>query len=341
MVMNIPSIPDQGQNTPPQMPPENPQDSKKKMISAAVNTLWVFLGVQFATSIIIGLILGLFSGAEYAMGYGVAGGIARYAETISLFAATLAAGLAAVAYGANHLHVQTKDELKKTKFKPSWIFKGVCMAYTMSFAMSLIVTLINVIGEMFGFSIPSTVIPDNGSLLIRLINIITVALLAPFFEELIFRGVLCNALSRYNKGFAVVFTALIFALAHLNLDQGIPVFGMGLVFGFVYLRSKSLWATIAMHVINNLIALIVQYNADSFVASILLSGLVVVLAICGIYFIVKERQEVGSMFRLSGQAKEEWSLTAHSVSFWLLIALFVICSIGVVLAVSMANFLFY
>ncbi len=342
MVMKMPAIPGQSPSENPEMPAAPAGPDKKKIISAAVNTLWIFLAVQFAASLVLGLILGLIGGTGEALfGYGDGYGYAQFTETISLLAATAAAGLAAIAYGSNHLHVKPREDLEKKTFRSSWIFKGVCMTYTMSMVMSVIVQLINLIGEFFGFAVPSTVIPDNGSVFLRIINIVTVAILAPLFEELIFRGILCKALARYNKGFAVVFTALIFALAHMNLDQGIPVFGMGLVFGFVYLRSNSLWVTIAMHMINNLIALIVQYSSSNFIVSMIFSILVIILAIAGVFFIVKERKEIGSMFRLSGQAKEEWSITGHLVSFWLLVALFVICSVMIILAVSLFNFIYF
>ena len=79
-----------------------------------------------------------------------------------------------------------------------------------------------------------------------------VAVAGPVAEELFFRGVLYGWLrSRIGvwKGLAV--TALFFSALHGNLMVFLPIFGLGLLFGWVYERTGSLAAPIGIHVLHN------------------------------------------------------------------------------------------
>lgn len=72
--------------------------------------------------------------------------------------------------------------------------------------------------------------------------------LAPLFEEMLFRGLLLRAfLQRYPRGVAIVCSALYFGVAHLNLYQFFLAFFLGLVLGWLYERSQSLIPCIALH----------------------------------------------------------------------------------------------
>ena len=81
---------------------------------------------------------------------------------------------------------------------------------------------------------------------------IAILAVAPLAEELLFRGVILTGfLRRYGMVRAVVFSAILFAVIHLNPCQiGAAFFG-GLFLGWLYLRTGSLWPCIAMHAIYN------------------------------------------------------------------------------------------
>ncbi len=82
--------------------------------------------------------------------------------------------------------------------------------------------------------------------------IISTCILAPLLEELLCRGmVLRGLLTRMKPGRAIFWSALIFAVMHMNPWQSIPAFLIGLLLGWVYWRTHSLWATIFMHCLNN------------------------------------------------------------------------------------------
>lgn len=75
--------------------------------------------------------------------------------------------------------------------------------------------------------------------------------LAPIFEEWIFRKEIISRLRRYGEKTAIVFSALAFALFHLNIYQFFYAFGLGLIFGYVYTRTSRLWYVIVMHMFIN------------------------------------------------------------------------------------------
>ena len=88
-----------------------------------------------------------------------------------------------------------------------------------------------------------------------IVLIIGGVIIGPICEEIIFRGVILEGLQKkYNPTKAIIFSALIFGLIHLQPLQVISAFFAGLVLGWIYLKTQSLWVCIALHVINNFIS---------------------------------------------------------------------------------------
>lgn len=87
--------------------------------------------------------------------------------------------------------------------------------------------------------------------------IILTVFIAPLLEEFVFRGVVLNDIRHsYGSFTAIVVSALFFSLIHLNLAQILPAFLIGIVFGYVYIVSGSIWSVILLHMINNALAYI-------------------------------------------------------------------------------------
>jgi membrane protease YdiL (CAAX protease family) len=87
--------------------------------------------------------------------------------------------------------------------------------------------------------------------------VLTGLVLTPVIEELLFRGVLYQALRRrMSIGSAALISAFIFALMHGQIVLLIPFTIMGVVLALIYERSGSLWPTILVHACNNGIILL-------------------------------------------------------------------------------------
>jgi hypothetical protein len=77
---------------------------------------------------------------------------------------------------------------------------------------------------------------------------ITASIAAPIFEETMFRGFLLPSLTRYLPlGSAILLSGFLFAVAHFNVSEILPLMTLGIVLGFVYTRSRNLLAPMFMH----------------------------------------------------------------------------------------------
>ena len=84
------------------------------------------------------------------------------------------------------------------------------------------------------------------------------AIFAPVFEEWLCRGmVLRGLLTRMKPVWAIVVSALFFAVIHANPWQALNAFIIGLVMGYVYYKTGSLWLTMLIHFLNNATAVVV------------------------------------------------------------------------------------
>jgi len=82
--------------------------------------------------------------------------------------------------------------------------------------------------------------------------LMTAALVAPFVEEVLFRGALLRAFRKaFGVPLAVIASSLLFAFVHIGPIQITYAFLIGVVLCVVRLRSGSLWCTIAMHIAFN------------------------------------------------------------------------------------------
>ncbi|MFZ5829111.1 MAG: CPBP family intramembrane glutamic endopeptidase [Planctomycetota bacterium] len=76
--------------------------------------------------------------------------------------------------------------------------------------------------------------------------------LAPLCEELLFRPVIQNGLSRHwSNRTAVLVTALLFALFHLQLLRFAETFVIGLFAGIVFLKTRNYWCAVIVHCLCN------------------------------------------------------------------------------------------
>ncbi len=296
-----------------------------RAINISIACLGLYLALQVASSFGPSFISAMMSEVLYTVGdYGsvmVMSGLLSTLYSVLLFVATLVSGGLTSWIGLRLSGESLKAQVESNQYDHAWIYKGVCMAFALNFLLSLVVSLLNMVLGIFGAGIDEVGLTTDGGFFGFLMNFASAVVLAPLFEEIVFRGVICKSLSRFNKGFAVIFSALLFAIAHLNLYQGIPVFGMGIVFAFVYLRSGSLRVPILMHVINNFFALIQTYAPD--VLSIVFLILILVMTVLGVYYMYQERRQFAGVFRQNSQAGAEWKLVWRNAGFWVLVVIFV------------------
>lgn len=94
-------------------------------------------------------------------------------------------------------------------------------------------------------------------------NIIIVALFAAVGEEIMFRGIIQQGMQRAlrNKHVAVVISAALFSALHMQFFGFLPRFALGIILGYAFLWSGSLWVSIAGHFFNNASVVILTFFA--------------------------------------------------------------------------------
>jgi membrane protease YdiL (CAAX protease family) len=88
------------------------------------------------------------------------------------------------------------------------------------------------------------------------LSFIGMALVPAFCEEFLFRGVILTNLLPYGKTTAVIASAALFALMHQNGGQIFYTFIAGIALGLIYVRTRSIWGGILLHLVNNLLSVI-------------------------------------------------------------------------------------
>jgi membrane protease YdiL (CAAX protease family) len=143
------------------------------------------------------------------------------------------------------------------------LFWGVALALPIMTAAGLFATLVM---NGTGVSAPVVLPPAMGALDLAA-NVLTAGLIAPIGEELLYRGVIAQAWGRQSSARrAILFSAIVFAFAHTLTVGGTSVadaasvaavaflvrLPLGIALGWLWIRRRSLIATIALHASYNL-----------------------------------------------------------------------------------------
>lgn len=93
-----------------------------------------------------------------------------------------------------------------------------------------------------------------------ILSFIPIVVLAPIFEEILFRGVILEGLlSKYNRRRAILYSALIFSIIHINPLQLFGAFIIGIILGFLYTHTRSLIPCIFGHALHNGLTWAIQF----------------------------------------------------------------------------------
>lgn len=94
-----------------------------------------------------------------------------------------------------------------------------------------------------------------------LVNLFMVGILAALGEELIFRGIAIRLLDEWfnNKHLAVWIAAVVFSAFHLQFYGFLPRTVLGVLLGYLFVYSGSLWIPIIVHLLNNSLGVVIMY----------------------------------------------------------------------------------
>ena len=141
----------------------------------------------------------------------------------------------------------TVIETRKFDMKPGLFFKLLLMCLPMMWAGS-------VFGSMLSMVLSNGEATDRVADLAMQTNIWNVVfpvIVGPIFEEWLFRKQLIDHTRKYGEKTAILLSGLAFGLFHMNLFQFFYAFLLGVMFGYIYMRTSKLRYSTAMHMIIN------------------------------------------------------------------------------------------
>ena len=120
-----------------------------------------------------------------------------------------------------------------------------------------------------------------------------VTCVGPLAEELFFRGMILPRMTRFGQKTALVFSALLFALYHVNLYQFFYAFGLGLLLGALYLKTGSIRMGSVLHAAINLLGgVLPPLLLNLSLGAVAVFGLIMlVLSGFGVMFLLRFKRE--------------------------------------------------
>ena len=159
--------------------------------------------------------------------------------------------------------------------KQFWdVFKGEKASIGASIGWGIIGFFLVFLGQTIGAYIELALGIDMGSenteaimnvTKVAPIMIVATVFLGPILEELVFRRVIFGSIiQNYNFWIASIISAIIFAAIHMDFTHILLYTICGMIFSFLYFKTKRLLTPIIAHILLNGFVTFVQMNADKF-----------------------------------------------------------------------------
>ncbi len=159
--------------------------------------------------------------------------------------------LIAVPVGLLILKAVPCRSIEKQSMKPGRYLIILLISFFMMYAGNLVGGIVTGILQAVLGNSPANPIMNFATGQSVLPKILFLVILAPIIEEFIFRKQLMDRMHVYGQKTAIFTSALMFGLFHGNLSQLFYAFALGLVFGYVYLKTGKLRYSISLHMIIN------------------------------------------------------------------------------------------
>jgi len=133
------------------------------------------------------------------------------------------------------------------------------------------------------------------------LGILSIAIFGPVLEELLFRGAITNALlKKYNPTKAIILSALVFGIFHINPAQIVTATLIGLLLGWIYYKTESLTPCILIHILNNSLSVYLSsaYPETEHIKDLFTGNTYYIVLVAAIVIFV------GSIFWMSGNVPQ-------------------------------------
>ncbi len=224
----------------------------------------------------------------------------------------------------------------RPQMNAGWIIKYMIITWGLSLLMSIITNIIlQLLKSLLHLNFTDISFDFGDGIGGFIVSFVSLSIFAPIFEEIIFRSAVYRHTEIMGQSFAVVFSAIVFALMHGNLEQLPYTFVMGLGFAYLFAKTRSLLIPMLLHFLTNTTTVIftsiigttdtdelstLLSNRDfaavipTVLYSLVIYGIIIAAIVLGIIELVRaiRRRErlMGSIFPISGAKKTAVFLTA-------------------------------
>ena len=195
-------------------------------------------------------------------------------------------------------------------------------------AANLVASYVAAILDSFGIAPPENPTFLESTPQSLALNLVVMALLPALLEELAFRKCILGTLQKYGNGMAVVVSALLFGVIHGGIAQSVFACIVGLVLGFITVKTGNIRTAIAVHFFNNALSVLTEYltlDMEQTAQGLAYTMVVGVTGLCGIVALIMSGVRRNALFAkvqpplvLRGMGGIIWSAPLMVIAFILL-----------------------
>jgi CAAX amino terminal protease family. len=247
-----------------------------KNIWKTINFPLMYIGVQMIISFVYSFVVGVVLGVKM----GLSGEILQAEDLtneIMLLSDTRILIIISACVTLLIVFLRVRKELNAENFWSFSKIKALPMIVCAVFGIALNMLMVGVLTfiPMRQQSVINNMIGDN-----FILEIVSIALLTPILEEIIFRGIVLKRLSKMMKlPIAIFLQSLIFAIVHFDPVQSVCSFILGIVLGLVYIWFDSIWFAVVFHIMYNITSITILHIAGNAEVKIIYFLIMTVIAI--------------------------------------------------------------
>lgn len=152
--------------------------------------------------------------------------------------------------------------------------------------------------KSIGVTLTSPDMPAPTSAVGMMMFVVQIAFIPALIEEFALRGVIMQPLRKYGDRFAIIMSALVFALMHGNMVQAPFAFIAGIAIGYYVIATGSIWTGVLIHFANNLFSSLFSLVSSTGAAvetpyaAVMTAAFVIGIACCLIFALNENRYKL-------------------------------------------------
>ncbi len=175
---------------------------------------------------------------------------------VSLFIATW--------FGCKSAVIDIKDFFARPKINAGKTLAYTSVLFFVQLAANIVITTISMLVSQGGNELYTADFSTKTDPFATIVICTYTIIIAPFAEELFFRGFILNNVSKISRTFAMFLSSFLFGIYHMNIPQFVSATLFGLLLSYVTLKADSIIPAIIIHAINNCVSMVLtiltEYN---------------------------------------------------------------------------------